>query len=85
MWAPAVSHKRPVAPVDRVKMGYKAYEQACEKEEGPAARVKRKKQKKAANPIISSIFAAPSSLLPARAEWGREDFDHKEDDDRRKL
>lgn len=70
MWVPAVSHKRPVAPVDRVKMGHKAYEQACEKEEGPAARGKRKKQKKAANPIISSIFAAPSSLLPARAGWG---------------
>ena len=72
-------------PVVRAKMGHKADGQACEKEEGPAARGKRKKQKKAANPIISSIFAAPSSLLPARAEWGREDFDHKEDDDRRKL
>ncbi len=85
MWAPAASRKRPVAPVDRAKMGHKADGQACEKEEGPAARGKRKKQKKAANPIINSIFAAPSSLLPARAGWGREDFDHKEDDDRRKF
>ena len=42
MWAPAASRKRPVAPVDRAKMGHKADGQACEKEEGPAARGKRK-------------------------------------------